>query len=57
MRRAVMTSFDAEKSPPAVSRIGFLVRPSVNAASGPPSNKENTMAKYLVQAGLWRWEQ
>jgi quinol monooxygenase YgiN len=31
---AVMASFGAKKSPPAVSRIGFLLRPSVNAASG-----------------------
>jgi len=29
-----MASFGAEKSPPAVSRIGFLLRPRVNAASG-----------------------
>ena len=41
-------SFGAEKSPPAVSRIRFLLRPRVNAASGPPSHKENTMAKYLL---------
>jgi hypothetical protein len=44
----VTASFGAEKSPPAMSRIRFLLRPRVNAASGPPSHKENTMAKYLL---------
>jgi hypothetical protein len=41
IRRAVMASFGAEKSPPAVSRIGFLLRPSVNAARGAVTQGEH----------------
>jgi hypothetical protein len=44
------------RCPPAVSRIGFLLRPDVNAARGAPSHKEDTMAKYLFHAGVWRRE-
>jgi quinol monooxygenase YgiN len=43
-----MASFGAEKSPPAASRVGFLLRPSTNAARGPSSHKENTMTELSV---------
>ena len=31
-----------------MSRVGFLFRPSVNAANGPLSHEEHTMAKDLT---------
>ena len=42
-----MAYLRAKKFPPGRSRIGFLLRPSVNAAGGAAVTQGDTMAKYL----------